>query len=817
MRPAPGHQPAGGGVAGITTVRGARALDLASLIRFNERVNRGVVLWVRSEWRHRWGTMTLLAVLVAIGGGAAVGSAAAARRTDTAFSRMTQFTREPNLEITSFDSGGMADLDPALLDRVIQIDGVQGAIGLAFVAVAPEEYPNYFALAIVGVRGEPPRLIPVEGIDSSDQLVAMAPDEVLLNEAMRDQLNKATGDTVRVGSLTPDQFIGSIAGADAIEPGGPTLTARIVGVSRDIESVSDAPDPFLLFGPAFYATYGASIGGCRCIVRIHADPDSVDAVAIQLAKIYPDAAISKPEDFSLRIADTVALQRRTWWLIAFAAAIAGVVTLFQACSRMTRSLMSADAANTSTGMTLLERRIGRFLVLAPAVVVGTVLSAGVSYALSPLSPVGLTKRAEPHPGFRWDPAVVLPGIVVVLVLSLGVVLASVVVQRGTRDSHSGAGVVGGGGIGSVGGPVLSFGSRLAFGPGRGALFGVALCSAGLVGALTLEHSIHHVLSTPSLFGADFDAGNLLYDGSDKRADGATLANDPDIEAVALVWDGTTAGDSAVHVVGPTGSVDLGPKAFESLKGTIDVRPTQGRVPGRPDEVAVGRAVLVELGAHVGDRVTAAGSRGTVELTIVGDNLDPGVDVAGGGFAMTLDGLVKLVDPALAGVVVRFGAGVDHAGVIDRYPELHLDPVRPPSEVGNIGQLGGVPLRAGQLFTILGVAATLNAGVQTVRLSRRQIAIHRALGFTSGQVVAVYLWQGLITAVAGAFLGGGIGFVVGRAILLDLVGNVGAVAQAIFPSTAWLVVVGIALGCVGVGTVTGLAALQHRPGSGLRAE
>ena len=84
---------------------------------------------------------------------------------------------------------------------------------------------------------------------------------------------------------------------------------------------------------------------------------------------------------------------------------------------------------------------------------------------------------------------------------------------------------------------------------------------------------------------------------------------------------------------------------------MSVKLTKGREPGRTDEVAVGRRVLGQLGAEVGDRITAT-APGAVELTIVSDNLDPGVDVAGQGFAMTHDGLAQLVHATINGIVVR---------------------------------------------------------------------------------------------------------------------------------------------------------------------
>ena len=71
-------------------------------------------------------------------------------------------------------------------------------------------------------------------------------------------------------------------------------------------------------------------------------------------------------------------------------------------------------------MTRRERRFGRLLVITPPIVVGAAAALGIAYVLSPLAPVGLTRLAEPSPGLRWDPGVVVPGVFIVLAVALAV-------------------------------------------------------------------------------------------------------------------------------------------------------------------------------------------------------------------------------------------------------------------------------------------------------------------------------------------------------------------------------------------------------------
>jgi hypothetical protein len=207
----------------------------------------------------------------------------------------------------------------------------------------------------------------------------------------------------------------------------------------------------------------------------------------------------------------------------------------------------------------------------------------------------------------------------------------------------------------------------------------------------------------------------------------------------------------------------------------------------------------------------------VEFVIVGELLNPGVDSTGGGFELTIDGLTTLLTPDVRSAAVRFAPHADHAAVILRHPDLNIVPVAPPSEVGNIGELGGLPARVAQLLALLGVAAMINAIVVTVANGRRQVAIHRALGFTSAQVVGAHLWQSALVVIAGGTAGGAAGFIVGRAIHHELVDNVGAIADTVIPTALWAVtasvlVVGLVAGCV-----TSFLALRSRPGAVLRVE
>lgn len=762
-------------------------------------------MWVRSERRHRWGALLMLAALIALAGGSAVAAAAGANRTDTAFDRMLAAIRQPNLEIAAD-----GDLDPLLLDRAAAIDGVTGLTELALMLVAPEGYDNYFAIAIVESRGDSPRFLRVDG-GGVDDFESFAADVVLVDETMRDALGKTTGDSVQINSLSPEQA-GEYFESNAFtgSPGGPAFTVRIADVVRPAESISDSPDPRIVFSPSFYAEHRDDIVSCRCVVLLSVRPDRLQSVQEELGAIYPDADIHPTEDLKSRLTETVALQQKAWWMIALAAGLAGLAAVALAMLGLMRSIVGSDDARRALGMTQGERRWARFLVLMPAAAIGTAGAAAVAYLLSPLAPVGIAALAEPEPGLRWNSGVIWPGLAAVLASSLAVAsMTAVLVRRRPQRLRDGIDAIG---------VTPSLGRRLAFGPGRAAVFGVFLAVAGLAGALTLQRSIERVLATPAAYGADFDASVFVGNGQDRQQVAAQFDDDNDIAAVGLVWvEQGGADNQGVQVDGSGGQVFLRANAIESVKGTVSVGQTKGRPPQMANEVAVGQAAMDELDAQVGDALTVTGSAGSVTLTITGDALDPSSDDSGQGFVMTRDGLDALFPPAIDGVVVRFAAGADHDAVISRYSDIGLQVVSPPSEVGNLGRLGGLPLRAGQLLALLGFVALANAFVQTVRRSGRQLATYRALGFTNAQVVVAHLWQGGITALIGAGVGGLVGVVAGRAITRTLVIDVGAIPTTVLPPMIWAVVGACLAVSLTAGLVAGGFALRRRPGSVLRAE
>jgi hypothetical protein len=139
---------------------------------------------------------------------------------------------------------------------------------------------------------DPPAFPIVEGRPYDER----RPDELVVNEAMRDALDLEIGDRLVLVSFTPEQSEASDAEGRRVSPGGPTQEVTLVGVARGAEDVSDAPDPFLFVTPAYYERHGAAIGGGQG-VSLRVDEDHLPELEARVHSLFgDDAAIGEPED-----------------------------------------------------------------------------------------------------------------------------------------------------------------------------------------------------------------------------------------------------------------------------------------------------------------------------------------------------------------------------------------------------------------------------------------------------------------------------------------------------------------------------------------
>ena len=798
-----------------------------------------VVIWARAEWRRRWGTLAVLAFLVALAGGVTIGAVAGARRADTAFARFTAHTRDEN--VTAFPTFESADVfDPALeprlaaaFDEAVALPGVISATEGVLWAATPSPEIAAFQSGLARLAGEPSRPFVVAGdvpdLDDAHQVV--------LNERAARALDVGVGDRLTILTVAPEQSQEWGENDGSVDDfRGPEVPVTVAAITRGAEDIAQAEDPRISLTAGFLRDYGAEVFHCRCVVGLYVDPSHLDEVIPRLEAIYAPLGMeaSQVEEGQLprQVADGITTEVVALRLLAVAAAVAGLIVVAQAMARQAAEAGADNGVRRAMGATRRQLAAGTTMAILPAVLVGTVGAAAFAVALSALTPRGLARQAEVDPGVRVDVPVLVAGVLVVAVV--GAVLAALASQWAARppgrDAHRYTALPGWLRPGAMLG--VSFAVR----PGRrgrlaawSAVVATAIGVSGVLGVWSFEASRHHLLEDSRLYGVDAGLGwNGPRDGFAPAAQAALAESG--VEAVAI--DHSIQSGLAVTREGRQTSIE--PSAMENLKASIGSTVVQGRRPAGPGEVVIGAAVAAAVGARVGDAVTVVAQGGdgaTYEatLTVVGTVVSRGVDEVTHAFELTPAGLAALAAavcpdgdacaPEPRDVIVRVAAGpagraaTEH--LIDQHGFGFLDP---PSVVGNVGQAGSVPLALAAFLGCLGLAGLIHALVVTLRRRRRDVVIGRSLGLSNRGARSSLRWDAGILTVAGLAVGLPLGVAAGR-VAWDLIADrLGVVVEHALP---WWAppVVGVAVLAVAAiaAELPARTAGRLRPAVVLRAE
>jgi ABC-type lipoprotein release transport system permease subunit len=791
-----------------------------------------VWLTARAEWRQRWRSFVLLAVLAGVAGGVALVAFTGSRRADTAFARLQERLKTPNVGMVMGERP-----DPELVRELATWPGAEVALHEVILIVAPADSGmvagrDTAAFAFPVVAGDDPvdPFLIVEGRRYDERRA----DELVVNEAMGDALDADIGDRFSLVSLTPEQVEASQGTGKLPSPAGPTQQVRLVGVARTAEDVSDAPDPVLIVTPAYYERHGDAIARQEgVLLRVDEDrlPEFEDRWRSEFGD---DARIEPPEDLAARIEDGLAVDVNGLRAFALVAAVAGLVALGQAFVRQADTVSEQHPARRALGMTSRQLTASGVIAALPVAAGAALLAAACAVAGGPLAVTGLARQAEPDPG-PWFDWVVLPGAIVIglVVLAVAAFAYGLATARGPAERMASARSPRGASLLAGLPPPASVGTRLALDTGRGpralpsapALAGAAIGVAGVVAALTFGARVDHLLATPKLWGANYNT--IVTPGEDvssgeRTADQRTadqVASDPDVAAVAL-FDSI---DLAVHAGERRSQVEA--IALWDQRGTISPEVTDGRAPVAPDEVALGAEVLDRLDVDLGDTVEVDRAGEKVALRVVGRHLQPAEDTASSGMLMTPRGFEMLEgEEGDSGVLVRFAPHIDTNQALERLrglggqAQVTVAADDAPSNVDNLDELGALPLALAAFLALLAVIAAVHALLSTTRRRRRDLAILRVLGFVGGQVRSALRWQALTVAGVGVVIGVPAGVIAGRRIWSALAGAVGVVDDWSFP---WMTVVFAVPAAMGVAVLLavppGHAAARVSPGRVLRAE
>jgi len=810
-------------------------------------------VWVRAraELRRRWQATVLLAILVGLAGGVVLAAVAGARRTATVMDRFLAYHQATNVGV---DGEG---LDTDAVRRLPQVaDAAEGGY-LALVASSPSGDPNPAAFGeinpFVGLEdpwpGSSNRLLLVAGrLPDPDQPLEVAVDETL---AARRRLGP--GGTLRMWGYTPEQTERlRPGGGAAVAPAGGVFDLTVTGIVRAPFDLAPVPadqdvswlgSEELYLTPAYWRAYRGRVAvlGTGFELRLRhglRDLDSFTAAVRRLpggrdADIF---ANSDAERTVIRLERAVRLEAVAQFVFAGLAAITALLVVGQSIARQVQLDAVEHPALRALGMTSGQLIAAVLLRGALVGAAGALIAAVIAVLLSPLTPIGLARRAEVAPGLTADAPILVIGAAVLLLAVLARTgLAGWAVARASgstrawRPADRRPSRIGGRLARAGGPPSAVIGVRLAFESGQGAavvpvrtaMVGAVVAVAAVTAALTFAASLGRVTGTPALQGwtGDVVVGDPRGPIDDPDRIARRLANNPLVGAFSSL---ATPPDQAVQIDG----VKLVGLGIDPLKGAVLPPALDGRQVSSADELTLGPATLRRLDRSIGDIVEVTVGEHRRRMRIVGTTLsqswlnnDLTMDT---GALLTLDGLRTLLPDAAPSVfLVEYAPDADPDAAFQSlrrdFGRIVLRPLAN-EEVENLARVGGLPFVLAGLLAVLGVGTLGHTLVTSIRYRRRDLAVLKTLGFLRRQVRATVAWQATGIAVVAVLVGIPLGVAAGRWSWVLVNQGLHSPAGPVTPPLPMLLAVPAAVLAANlVAAVPASVAARTRPALVLRAE
>lgn len=778
--------------------------------------------------RRGWGSVLLIAALGALVGGVCGTAAAAARRTVTADDRLTEAGGEPDALIF-LDERSRDQAEDTRQIAALPSVAAAGQIAYTFVEAAddPSVTPWF-----TSVDGAVPADLAGGRLVAGRQVRPGATDEVVLAEPAARRLHLDLGDVLHLRSYTPAQTNAVVQGGEPVDPEGPDLDLRVVGITRSSQDVIAGPDdpvPATILSSAIHDAHLGQVAFFEGIVIVDLRPGlDVEDLTADVRRAFPGFHPPQVDSAGFQVIsldDTLGTLAGGLWVFAGVVAVFGLAVVAQAIARVVARRQPEQLTLAALGMT----RRGRFLAAWRPVVVAAVLAGVGAVALAVIGssrmPIGLAHRVEPDLGVDVDLLVLtaVAATTAVVVLAVGAwsawrLVARPVLQVGRERPRSRPGL----GHGLLARrPTTSIGLGMAGGAGRRpeavavrtAVAGIALGVVGIAAVAVLGASMSRLLDTPARYGWNWDAFVRPESGTTAEV----LAARDDVAAVAI-----TVQNQTVEVDGRS----LNAMAFDPVRGEIGPTIISGRAPAAPDEVALAADTDASFGHP--DAVEALDVFGNpqpfrVVGTVVVPSVQDPVPVAEGAL-FSWDGLELLGfahpdqnTPGVTATVVRFAEGVDPRealGDLADDPESVRFPDAPP-EIQRLDQVDALPQVLAVFLGGLALVAVGNALWQTVQHRRRELAVLRAIGFSRGQVTASVGWQALALGLAGVVVGVPVGLVLGRWVWEVLAGALGVAGDPLTPAGVAVVAGATLVLVAGAGLVFGAVAGRRSPTLALR--
>jgi ABC-type antimicrobial peptide transport system permease subunit len=800
-----------------------------------------VIVRARTEMRARLFSMIALALLVGLGTGAVMTTAAGARRTDSSYKRFARAYKAADMQIYPPFSSDFANIP---FNKVEQLPQVEAAALYHFIFSGDQAGQIAAGDARYGTLIDRPKVL--EGrMPAADSL-----DEVAVSFTL------AKNQHLRVGS---PMTLPLAAGGFDSPPKPFEVTLRVVGIEVAPGEFPPSLNPFgsnatetMHVSDAFYQSMKKRgvFSLDSLLLRFRRGSADFGAVVKQLNELAKE--VSPPgqvlpqlnqnlDDQEANVQRSIHLQAVALWIVGGLVALIGLLVLSQLLARQAVLDSRESPTLLALGMTRTQiwlTGMGRAAVLGLA---GAILGVVIAILASPLMPLGVAGKAEPNPGFSFDLLVlglgVLAAVVVVLLLAAWPVWKSATITR--RDLAGGSAkpslVARTAALPGLAPPV-STGVRLALESGRGvtevpvrsSLFSVTLAIAALASALTFGAGMNHLLDTPRLYGWNWSANITTSDDTATADPGVQiLGADPRVSDIAVV-------DTPPLGLGQNAQLRFDSVVLRQEKGLLTPMVVDGRAPAGPHEVALGTRTLHDAHAHIGStvllQITAIPPNPTPFKVVGTVVIPPNSDSArlGSGAVLTIDGEKSMIPagvqaPPLTDAYFRLAPGVNEkAALADLKHKLEgtYDLILPkrPNDLVNFGQVQNLPLLLAGLVALLAAATLAHTLVTSIRRRRRDLAILKMLGFVPSQVRWAVAWQATTFVSVALLIGLPLGIAIGRTIWSFFATQLGTISEPITPSLPLLLTIPAAvvlanLIAVAPATIAG----RMRPALVLRAE
>jgi putative ABC transport system permease protein len=790
--------------------------------------------------RGGWRGWTVLAVLVAVAGGAVLTALAGAIRTDTAYPRFLAASRAADV-LVSPAGPGTGGYNAAVA-RLPGVAAAAAAVGINAVPVSASGTFNNGATVVAPLDGHLGCTLEIPKMLAGRLPAAGAPGEIAITQIGAQRLHLRVGSTLRMAALD-----------DSAPPRARPLTERVVGVFVTDGSVVPVNDldqvPQIVASPALYQELGPAYGafnGVYVKLRPGASLPAFSASARALAQRYPETGkqvfVADQAVQEATVERAIRPQAVALALFALALALTALLIVGQAAARLLIGAAGDNPALAALGMTRRQLFAAGLLEVAAATAAGAAASVVIAVVASPLTPIGPARLAEPSPGLSVDGPVLAAGFAGIVALLVARVAVTAWRQASARVAGAGAraGLPGGpvprrrprfaGRLAAAGAPPqVVTGLRFALDPGpggsgvplRSALLGLGVAVGVVAVAITFGANLLRLVDTPRLYGQTWDIAfdgqfGTVTPGQFSRVTGHV----PGLADVTFGIHGTV----SIERPGSAGSTNGnaaagGPGAIIPAIGLAagtgpPTYPTMldGRPPRTSGEIVLGPSVLRRYGLRIGQRVTVDTPSGRYPMLITGSAVFPyfgqgsftptdageGAETTAAVFAP----LARASGNGQAGynfALLSFAPGpAKQAGIAELERHWHafcaqlqqstcLVTDQRPNTVNNYAAIDATPAVLAAVLAVLGLGVLAQFTVASARRSRRDFAVLKVLGMTRGDLRAVSLCQATAVTVAALTAGLPLGIAGGHWAWELFAGQAGLLPGAVTPlPVLWMI-------------------------------